>query len=150
MIKYEHIYPNIESDAFWELNSNVEKRIEWDSERWNKGKVIEKKDNSIIINWTSPKPPIPMINARDMLVEFFVVPNGAGEGRNVIVGKSVDHASCPPPKGWGSNERGNVRMFGSIIEKNPNGAGSKITHMRNIDMVGKFPEVAVKKGNENI
>lgn len=145
-IRYELTFPNIEHDALFELISNLEKRIEWDSERWLKAKVVEKKDQSTIINWTSKKPPIPLVNARDLLVEFFTVPNGAGEGRHVQIGKSVEHADCKKPSGMGSNERAQVHVMGSIVEKNPNGSGSKMSHVRIVDMSGKFPGVAINKG----
>ena len=88
------------------------------------------------------------MNGRDMLVEFFACPNGAGEGRHVQVGKSVDHPNCKKPSGWGSNERGNVIIFGTVIEKNPNGPGSKMSSVRLVDMCGNIPGIAIKGGSE--
>ena len=52
------------------------------------------------------------------------------------------------PSGWGSNERGNVIIFGTVIEKNPNGPGSKMSSVRLVDMCGNIPGIAIKGGSE--
>jgi hypothetical protein len=67
-IKQECVFPNIEPEKLFEILSNIEIRLKWD-ERWEKGEILEQ-DGDVTVFWgQSPKPPIPMVSAREMVTK---------------------------------------------------------------------------------
>ena len=93
ILKLENTFPAIEPEDLFELISNIEKRVKWD-ERWVEGKVIQKDDNSTILHTKTPKPPIPLISQRELVLQFWNIKNWQA-GRHLSISKSVEHADVP-------------------------------------------------------
>ena len=47
------------------------------------------------IYMVSPKPPVPIVAQREMVVKIFMMENGLGAGKHVTFAGSVDHPSKP-------------------------------------------------------
>lgn len=120
---------------------NIEKRMKWD-DRWHNVKLLTKKGCSTVIYYEGAKPPT-TLGRRDYVVEYFQLENGAGPGRHCLLSKSIQTEKCPEQSllsnGLTYMQRGNIVIRGCIFEKNPDGPGTKYTHMRIVDMLGYYP-----------
>uniref|UniRef100_A0A7S3FXL6 START domain-containing protein n=1 Tax=Strombidium rassoulzadegani TaxID=1082188 RepID=A0A7S3FXL6_9SPIT len=140
------IIPDVEVDAVYDLISNLPERLKWDK-RWLEGKVVEDKPESSILYWKTPKPPIPLVSSREMLVEIFNLKNGLGDGKHIQVMKSAEHPNHPVKSGMFADVRGTIVIYGTKIEKNPKGSGVLLTESRSFKMNGSIPGVAVSKAS---
>ena len=71
VLKFDTIFPNIEPDVLCEMFSNFETRMKWD-ERIVSGKLVERPaDGSTVFHHYTPKPPIPVISQRELLLQMW-------------------------------------------------------------------------------
>jgi hypothetical protein len=76
-----------------------------------------------------PKPPVPFVSAREMVITFWKDESILGEGKRVCFGKSTFKLGAPRNT---SNVLAEAKLFAGIIESEGN--GSKLTELRIIDM----------------
>ena len=81
-MKWEHWFPDVEPEELWKMVGDVENRLRWD-DKWVDGRILEEREDSTVVYFKTPKPPIPMISAREMVIKFFNIQDGAGEGRHL-------------------------------------------------------------------
>ena len=139
MMKMEMTFPHIDHETFFELMTNFDERQKWDS-RWEKLEVLERDDAQKcgVVYMISPKPPIPVVTQREIILKTFTIPNGLGDGKHIQIAKSVEHASKPQGEGYFDYVRGNLHLMALIVEKNPNGPGTRAVELRNIDLCGSI------------
>ena len=142
-MKLQNTHLNIEPDAAFGIWSNIEKRIKWDT-RWIKTDVLFHEGNEWVLYYMIPKPPIPFFSQRDNLCKFWIVEN-YGEGKKLMVGTSVEHEKYPVKTGMFDNIRANVDIAAMLVEKNPNGAGTRLTEIRSIDLGGSIPNAIINQ-----
>ena len=143
-LKMEQTFPHIEPEALFDLTSDYEKRIKWDSKIID-AKILEKnEDGSIMLHYYSPKPPIPIISQRELLTKLWRIKDYK-DGVYISVGCSVEHPDYPIGTGMFAYVRGHATVQGFMIEKNPNGTGSKFTEIRQFDLGGSIPGAVINK-----
>ena len=142
VIKMLNIFPGIEVDNMVDLISNLENRIKWD-DRWVGGSILERTDDSAVMYAKTPKPPIPLVSERELLLKFFKVKDWQ-EGKTLCICKSVEHPSKPIATGMFATVRADVKIQAVVIEAGPNG-GSQMTEIRHMAMGGSIPGVAIQK-----
>ena len=86
-----------------------------------------------------PKPPVPMVAARESTITQWRVED-FGEGQRALVGRSTtkEHGHSLP-----DNQVADMRCFSSITEAE--GEGCKVTEIRYIDMGGSLMNVVINK-----
>ena len=145
ILKTEFTSTQIDPDMLFEKLSDTRWRMENDP-RWCEPEMIEERqDGSKVIFMCTPKPKIPIISKRQILLESFTLMNHGGEGRHLEVGRSIEHPSKPAASGMFADVRANITVIGILVEKNPKGEGSRMTEIRAIDLCGSLPGAAVKK-----
>ena len=116
--------------------------------RWCDPEFIEtKEDGSKILMMYSPKPSIPLISRRQMIMQIYTIKDHGGPGRHLEVARSVEHPSKPEDTGMFADVRAFIEVIGILVEKNPNGEGSRMTELRSIDLRGNIPGPAVQKAS---
>lgn len=126
-------FPQIAPDALFEL---MKKRPDWD-DGIKDFKVLETNDTEgwKIIRRLGNKPPIPGISAREFVMKNYTKKDGAGEGKHVLIGQSVEHKDAPIKTGWTSSTvRATQSFIRTIIEADAE--GSKMTVITRLDMNG--------------
>ena len=90
----------------------------------------------------TPKPPVPFISARELVLTFWKDKSMFGEGKRVLFGRSTTKEGAPINS---SNVLTYAKVFASIIEAD--GAGSKMTELRTVDM-GNTMAIVVDKASK--
>ena len=84
-------FPDVEVDQFFKMVSNMEARKEWDKERCNDmEKVGDAVDNKQMYYMMGKKPPIPLVQARDFLVNTWRDESSFGDGKKAFLWASVE------------------------------------------------------------
>ena len=95
-IKLIETFPEATPDQFWELATNFEKRKVWDTERAaNAERLGDGENGGSIFHFDGKKPPIPMVSARDVVVNTYKDETTFGEGKRAFIMTSVEHESYP-------------------------------------------------------
>ena len=145
-MRMESIFPNIEPSDFWKLMTSEEDRIKWDK-RYINAKVLGHNDaeGSTILHACSNRPPGGglVIAQRDFVIEAFRCKDGLGEGRNIAIGCTVEHAEAPPANGWFDYVRATVHLQAGLVEKNPNGPGTRLLELRHTNPNGGMMEAVI-------
>ena len=94
---------------------------------------------------TTPKPPVPVVAQREILVKAFTIPNGFGEGKHVNIAGSIEHEKKPIGGGFFDYVRGQLHLMSIVVDKNPDGNGTRCIEIRNIDMMGSIPAMAANQ-----
>ena len=84
------IIPNLEAYQLFCLLGDVEKRMKIDP-RWVNPKLLEVKGNFSIVYHESPKPPFPLVSAREVICESYSEENGDGPEQHLFLQMSTDH-----------------------------------------------------------
>ena len=91
----ENTFPQIEPDAMFELMGNIQVRMQWD-ERWIKPKILQQNaDGSVIMHVNTPKPPIPLVSQRDLVLEMYSLKDVKAQDIHMVIAGSVEHADMP-------------------------------------------------------
>ena len=64
--------------------------------------------------------------------------NGFGQDKHVNVACSVEHPSKPIGTGYFDYVRAQANLITAVVEKNPNGDGTKYTEIREVDLKGSM------------
>ena len=145
-IKLIETFPNATPDQFWELVTNFEKRKEWDTERvTNAEKLGDGENGGVIYHFDGKKPPIPMVSARDVVVNTYKDETNFGEGKRAFIMTSVEHETYPVKS---DPVRLQVEVIATIVEANPSGNGTMITEIRSVDLGGNMFAIAIDKGSK--
>ena len=96
-MRIECIYPFIEPEDCFNLLADIRSKLNND-DRFQNGEILEDRGDSFIAYWKTPKPPIPMVSAREFLQDIYKVKDGMGEGRHFGGSMSVEHPSKPVTK----------------------------------------------------
>lgn len=108
--------------------------------RWCDSELLETKpDGSEVIFMKAAKPVIPIVSRRQMICQITSLRNYGGEGRHLNIATSVEHPSKPIPSGMMAEVRATLECVGILCEKNPNGAGTRLTEIKCIDLGGSIP-----------
>ena len=91
-----------------------------------------------------PKPPIPLVSARECVVTFWN-DESFGEGQRLSVGRSTTKEGAPTNS---SNQLAGVGCFAAIVEAE--GSGCKLTEVRDIDFAGGMLAALIDKASKNI
>ena len=86
-------YPKIEPDAFWGLLTDLDKRMEWDKDRWVQSKRLGEEAGGNVLHVVGPKPPVPMVSARDFCMIIWK-DETFGEGKRAQYCTSTEHADA--------------------------------------------------------
>jgi hypothetical protein len=98
---------------------------------------------------TTPKPPIPLVGARELCLQFWAVKDWKA-GTHLSISKSIEHADHPIKTGMFALTRGHATLQAVIFEKNPNGNGTKMTEVRFMSMKGSIPGAVIEKMRTSI
>ena len=75
-LKMEYCIPNLTVEQVVEIAQNMEARAQWDR-RFENVEMLEKfpEEKCGIFFTTTPKPPVPMVSARDLLLKYHNIVN---------------------------------------------------------------------------
>ena len=149
-IKMVQKFPDVEVDQFFKMVSNMEARKEWDKERCNDmEKVGDAVDNKQMYYMAGKKPPIPLVQARDFLVNTWRDESSFGDGKKAFLWASVEDSQKGVKEGV---TRMKIDVIATIVEKNTDGEGAttgcKVTEFRAQDMAGDMQPIAIEKGSK--
>jgi hypothetical protein len=143
-IKMEIHFPKWDFETACPIVNNFEERMKWD-QRWVEPELLEKfEDGKVLAIYTkTPKPPVPVVWQRDATVKAFRIDDYEGD-KSLILVTSVPNDTKPPQEGMlSSYQRGTAHLFATLIRRHPDGAGVVLDEIRNIDLNGNIPEMAV-------
>ena len=138
------IIPHLEPEQLFAVLGDVEQRVKTDP-RWVSPRILEKKGESSVLTFETAKPPIPMVSAREVVVECFSRENGFGPGQHAFIQVNTEHAEAPIKNGLGAKVRANCIVAGNKFEKNPTGKGTLVTELRVMQTGGNMPAVMIGK-----
>ena len=149
-IKMVQKFPDVEVEHFYRMASNMEARKDWDKERCNgMEKVGEMNDGKQMYYMEGKKPPIPLVQARDFLVNTWREEGTFGEGAKAFLWASVEDPLKPVRE---NITRMKIDVIVTIVEKNTDGEGAttgcKVTEFRAQDMAGDMQPIAIEKGSK--
>lgn len=136
-------FPNVSADDLWNKVSNLQERSKWD-ERWTKSEFLGDHNGGEAIYIQMPKPPVPLVSAREMVLTFWKVED-YGEGKRAQIAQSTTKDGAPLNS---SNQLAQAKLFAAIVEAD--GSGSKMTEVRCIDMCGNLMGAIVDKASKNM
>ena len=91
-----------------------------------------------------PKPPVPFVSARELVITFWKIEDYA-EGKRAQIAQSTTKDGAPVNS---SNQLANAKLFSAIIEAD--GEGSKLTEIRFMDMCGSLLAPVIDKASKNM
>ena len=100
------LFPGLDPQKAWAIASTISERSKYD-DRMVDVEIYHEDENSAYFYMKGKKPPVPLFAQRENIVELFKIPNGAGEGRNLICGLNRTHPNKPVGTGFFDL----VRMF---------------------------------------
>ena len=144
-IKLRETFPEVTPDQFWEMATNMDKRVVWDTERVQGYEVLGEGENGGTVVYTQgAKPPIPLVSARDTVLNTWKDEVNLGEGRRAFIWSSVEHEKKPVTSAF---VRANAEVLATIVEANP-GGGTLVNEFRSIDVGGQMLAMAIDKGSK--
>ena len=113
---------------------------------------MEKEESGMMVIYAEaakiPAPLDKIIWPRNYILKGISVKDGAGEGRHINIGSSVEHASKPIEGGINpAFVRATINHQSALVETD-GAAGSILTEIRSMNPNGNFPIYAIKKIQE--
>lgn len=130
----------------WGLVCDFETRAKWD-DRMVDFERLEHfvEDNCSIITMRFPKPPIPVVAQREVVIKGFRCENYFGENDHLTLGTSVDHPARPIGEGYFDYVRALGHIGAFRVCANPDGPGVLLAEVRHVDVQGAMPELVINQ-----
>ena len=140
-MKLVETFPEVTPDQFWKMATDTEKRGQWDERFANMEKLGDGENNGTILYFIGKKPPIPMVSARETLVNVWKDETSLGEGKRALITTSVERDDKPITDAY---VRLNAEVIATIVEANPDG-GCLVNEYRSIDVGGSMIGMVIDK-----